>query len=69
MRTVRNAILFVLLILLVWFMLHTGLQRAEKAECVSWIEQSEEYSNFYLADWQAEQCETLGFDVSQIPTR
>lgn len=69
MSTVRNVILFFLFFLLVWLVLHTGVNRAEEAECIGWIEMSEEYPNFHLVDWQAEQCETLGFDISTIERR
>lgn len=69
MRTVRNVILFVLIVLLAVVILRSGLERAEKAECVGWIEMSQVYPDFHLADWQAEQCKALGFDVSQIPTK
>lgn len=65
----RNAILFFLFFLLVWLVLHMGVNRAEEAECVRWIEQSEEYSGFYITGWQAEQCELQGFDVSHIPVK
>ncbi len=69
MSTVRNVILFCLSVLFVVAILQTGLNRAEKTECVQWMEIAEENSLFYMLDLQVEQCERLGFDVSNIPRR
>lgn len=34
-----------------------GLPRSEVAECKKWSDQAKEYrGNFYLAQWQADQC-------------
>jgi hypothetical protein len=50
-----------------YFMLHGALGRAERSECEQWIAESHSYVNYYLVDWQVQQCEFWGFDVSNIP--
>lgn len=35
---------------------YAGLQRQERYECYMWKFQAEEYTDFYLTQWQADQC-------------
>ena len=69
MRAVKmiwSLVLLLAIALIVTLMLQSGLKRAERAECVQWVEISQEYPDFYLTDWQIEQCETLGFDIDHL---
>jgi hypothetical protein len=33
-----------------------GINKNEKVECFRWQKQAGEYKDFYLTDWQEEQC-------------
>ena len=50
--------------LLLFYELESRLQLGEKAECNKWVRYSEEYSDFYLTEWQREQCDTVGVEIN-----
>ena len=41
------------------FVLNFAIRRAERAECVKWHQQANEYPGFYLTQWQRAQCEAV----------
>jgi len=45
------------------FLAEQGLQRHERAECLQWQKEAQSIDNYYLTDWQKEQCETVGVDI------
>jgi hypothetical protein len=40
-----------------------GIRRHEKAECLQWQNQSQQYEGWYSADWQKEQCNQFGINL------
>ncbi|HOL54256.1 MAG TPA: hypothetical protein PLA99_02840 [Candidatus Paceibacterota bacterium] len=51
---------------LLYYAMITGIEKAEKGECMKWIKESKVHPNYYLVDWQAAQCLHYGFDISGI---
>lgn len=45
------------------WVLDTGLDRQERHECLTWALYAQKYPNFYLRDFEAEQCEAIGLPV------
>ncbi len=41
------------------YSLSEGIKLSEKNECYQWMEQEEEFENFFWAEWQIEQCKSL----------
>lgn len=40
-----------------------GLNKAEKLECLKWQKEAGEYPDYFLTDWQKEQCEHRGIEI------
>jgi len=57
----------VFIYVLVWGYFNIALPLQEKNECQKWIRESSIYPNYYFTEWQKEQCERYGYDVSKIP--
>jgi hypothetical protein len=55
--------------ILIWGYFYIALPKQEKIECEQWIKESQIYPNYYLTEWQKEQCEHYGYDVSKILIR
>lgn len=52
------------------FLFNGALKSHEKEECLEWRRLAEEHPNFYLLEWQLEQCKELGVKLPpSIPTR
>jgi len=51
-----------------YYALNEGLNRHEITECYQWQQWASEYSEFYLTEWQAQQCEHHGIAV-EAPVR
>lgn len=45
------------------FCLVKGADRAEAVECYKWQDQAQQYTGFYLLQWQADQCKAQGIDI------
>lgn len=41
-----------------------GVQRTEEAECNKWATQAEKYPDYYITQWQADQCEYHGVEIN-----
>ena len=73
MKNVLN--IFVIIILLCCVLLisayytDNAINKSEQAECQRWQQQAIDYAQagFYLADWQIEQCEAVGYPVKVAP--
>lgn len=48
--------LIILLIASLIYTLDVGMNRQEIVDCNTWKQYAEEYPNFFLTQWQAEQC-------------
>jgi len=46
-----------------------AIQKHEQGECQRWQQQAKDYAEngYYLADWQIEQCEAVGYPVKVAP--
>ena len=54
----KNKIIITILILLGFaLLLPYSIQKTEKNECLKWREEAGVYDNYYVTDWQIEQCE------------
>ena len=42
----------------------TGLNKSEQIECEKWQREASEYREYYLLEWQAEQCAVHGIEVN-----
>lgn len=58
--TTAVAILFLLVMLPI---MNEGLKRHETAECLEWQQWANEYSEFYLTEWQDAQCTHYGITI------
>lgn len=36
--------------------LKTGIERGEKAECLTWQSEATQFAGYFLTKWQADQC-------------
>jgi hypothetical protein len=58
--THSNIILTVLVLVVAWYILLTGLDKQAVHECLQWKEQSETLRDWYSTEAQRKQCETVG---------
>jgi hypothetical protein len=56
---------FFLAITIVVILAPTALKRIERAECIKWQAQVDEYelAQYYIPDWQREQCSQYGIEL------
>lgn len=40
----------------------------EKWECEKWNQEAKELVNYYVTNWQIEQCEAVGIPLTGVPT-
>lgn len=40
-----------------------AIESSEMIECLNWQEEVDIYYNYYLTDWQVEQCENYGIEL------
>ena len=59
---IKILIIAILAVIGVWA-ISTGLNRAERAECLQWQAQALEYPDWYATDWQIAQCEAHGIKL------
>lgn len=63
-------ILFILLLsLVVLFIINIGVERQEKMECLKWKEEALMFPDYYLENWQIDQCDPyqIKIDASVKP--
>lgn len=41
-----------------------AIPRQETADCLKWQQQAQDYPNFYLTQWQADQCKANGISIN-----
>jgi hypothetical protein len=58
-----KSLLFVFIVSLVGIAV-TSFDRMEVVECAKWEKQSKEYNNFYLLEWQDQQCKAHGIIIN-----
>jgi len=51
------------LIVLLSFALHIGVNRAERVECEEWHRQAEQFEGYYSTSWQLAQCQHHGLPL------
>lgn len=51
------------LVTLMAYGIRTGIEKAEKGECYEWQGYAEDYTGFYITDWQEEQCDHYGIEI------
>lgn len=56
---ISTFILFVLAALMLM-----GVKNEEKVSCHKWQTQATEYPDFYLTEWQKEQCDAHGIEIN-----
>lgn len=52
------------LTVLFFWAIGTGLDRQAKADCETWRNQAVQFRDFYLTQWQADQCKAVGVEVN-----
>lgn len=53
---IGTAIAVVAMIVMTGYALAAGMDRNETVQCLMWQKQAQEYKNFYLLQWQRDQC-------------
>lgn len=66
-RVLLKLIFWIVVFLIMFLMLNDALSRAEQAECYRWQEEAEQYLDYYLTKWQAEQCNHYGIKIEGVP--
>lgn len=56
MKTIIKIIVWSILITSLTWAFVLGVKKTETAECIKLANQSEQYDDFYYADWQLEMC-------------
>lgn len=64
MRKIAFGFLMVLAAVLVILAGRVGIDKNEIVECDSWSAQAAQYSNFYLTQWQKDQCDAHGITIN-----
>jgi hypothetical protein len=54
--TYKELISLIIIIAIVLLTIVTGIKKIERIECNKWKEQATQYADFYLTEWQVEQC-------------
>ncbi len=54
---------WIVFVLLFYWGFSSIFNRAEIVECREWAEQAEEFKDFYLLEWQKEQCDYHGIVI------
>lgn len=66
MKAFKAIFTFIIILTLFAIVAWAGNQRQEKFECLTWNNQSEEYSHFFVTQWQADQCMNYGYDLRDL---
>lgn len=51
------------LFVIIFLFLQIGVSRTERTECSFWLENSKKYRDYYLTQWQKDQCDSYGISV------
>ena len=57
-----HTILFIIVVAGFIFLLGKGIDKKNALECVRWNDEMQQFDNYYLTDWQKEQCKSFGWD-------
>jgi len=49
--------------MLMVYILSVAIDRNARAECLTWQSQAKQFSNYYLTEWQANQCQAVGVSL------
>lgn len=63
MKTSTVIILSIMAMALFVWVGDIALNKNAKVECLQWQAQAEEFSQFYIVQWQKEQCDSVGIFV------
>lgn len=55
------------LVALLFWGLMEGISRAERIECVTWQREAEEINDYWLTQWQYQQCLAHGIIIDNVP--
>ena len=61
MKTLITIVLIVVIALFFVRFLDAGIKKHERAECLRWQQESQQYEGWYSSSWQREQCKQ--FDI------
>lgn len=56
-------IVFVVIAIIAFQILNAGMNRGERAECMQWADDAQRISDYWLTQWQADQCAFHGIKV------
>ncbi len=59
----REIFLFSLLVIVMFFIVASGIKSHEQLECIRWQEEKEQYKHWHSTSWQVEQCKHYGIDL------
>jgi hypothetical protein len=52
----KNILILSGVIIIIFLIIAGGVKKQERAECLKWQVEAEQYQGYYLTDWQIEQC-------------
>ena len=58
------AVMFIVILGLMYWSISTGIEKHENMECQLWKEQSTQFAAWYATRWQVEQCQHYNVDLS-----
>lgn len=53
----KEFIILILIVIIFGFIINIGLGKTEKIECRTWQKQAEKHADYYLSEWQKQQCD------------
>jgi thioredoxin-related protein len=62
LKILLYTILIIILFFLIASVVESGIQKIEKIECLQWQKEAKIYTNYYLTNWQVEQCKRYGIN-------
>lgn len=66
LESIAMGLIAIVFLVALWLILslENGLERFEINECNTWKEQAEIYPNYYLLEWQEQQCNRHGIKIN-----
>jgi len=58
-----SIVIVIVLVLAIGITVEYGIRKAEIRECKIWRQEAKIYDNYYLTDWQREQCQHYNINI------
>jgi Tfp pilus assembly protein PilO len=64
MKNIAIIIISVLAVVAFGWAFNTGMEKSEKAECIQWQKEATQLKDYYITEWQYEQCSAQNININ-----